>query len=92
LRGTGLDEFGTVAAGRRADLILIEADPLEDVANAAKRAGVMLRGRWLDEAELQEVLRLLADKYVRATEYLPKHGESYNDKSLCKSRDVGDDA
>lgn len=49
-------EFGTVAVGRRADLILVEADPLKDVGNAAKRAGVMLRGRWLAEEELRRML------------------------------------
>ena len=30
------DEFGTVAVGRRADLILLETNPLDDVANLAK--------------------------------------------------------
>ena len=63
-----LEEFGTVAAGQRADLILVEADPLEDVANAAKRVGVMLRGRWLAEAELQGILQMIADQYVELPE------------------------
>jgi Amidohydrolase family len=63
-----LEEFGTVGAGRRADLILVEADPLEDVANAAKRVGVMLAGRWLAEAELQEILQMLADKHAGVPE------------------------
>ena len=40
-------EFGTVEAGKRADLILIDDNPLKDVANVAKRSGVMLRGQWL---------------------------------------------
>lgn len=63
-----LDEFGTVRTGQRADLLLVEADPLEDVADAAKRAGVMLRGRWLPETEVQEMLQMLADRYGRATQ------------------------
>jgi imidazolonepropionase-like amidohydrolase len=54
------DRFGTIAVGRRADLILCERNPLEDVRNAAKRAGVMLRGRWLNEAELRRMLDALA--------------------------------
>ena len=66
-----LEDFGTVGAGRRADLILVEADPLEDVANAAKRVGVMLRGRWLAEAELQAQLQMLADKFANAKESSP---------------------
>jgi imidazolonepropionase-like amidohydrolase len=54
------DKFGTIAVGRRADLILCERNPLEDVRNAAKRAGVMLRGRRLTEAELRRMLDALA--------------------------------
>ena len=45
-------EFGTVAVGRRADLVLLDADPTADVANWSRKAGVMLRGRWYDRAEI----------------------------------------
>ena len=34
-------EFGTVAVGQRADLLLLEANPLENVANVGRRAGVI---------------------------------------------------
>jgi imidazolonepropionase-like amidohydrolase len=51
------NEFGTVAVGRRADLILLSANPLDDVGNVTKRTGVMARGRWLSEEELQRRLR-----------------------------------
>ena len=54
------EEFGTVAVGRRADLILLEANPLEDVGNVKRRAGVMARGRWLPEAEIGEQLERIA--------------------------------
>lgn len=47
------DRLGTVEVGKQADLLLIDENPLVDVHNVAKRAGVMLRGRWLPEAELQ---------------------------------------
>ncbi len=47
------DEFGTVEAGMRADLVLLDANPLADVANASRIAGVMLNGRWLPARELQ---------------------------------------
>lgn len=52
--------FGTVARGQRADLILIDANPLQDVANAEKRSGVMVRGRWLPESEIQKRLAEIA--------------------------------
>ncbi len=54
------DMFGTVAVGLRADLILVEGNPLEDVAHVARRVGVMVRGRWLPEEELQQRLDSLA--------------------------------
>ena len=49
-------EFGTVTVGQRADLVLLDADPLRDVANVARRAGVMVRGRWLTQDELNVML------------------------------------
>ena len=47
------DHFGQVNEGHRADLVLLEANPLSDIGNVSKRAGVMVRGRWLPESELQ---------------------------------------
>lgn len=57
------DDFGTVAPGRRADLLLLRANPLEDVGNVARRAGVMLNGRWLPEEEIQARLADIAAFY-----------------------------
>jgi cytosine/adenosine deaminase-related metal-dependent hydrolase len=52
-------EFGVVATGRRADLLLLEANPLDDVKNVSKRVGVMANGHWLTEAELRPRLTAL---------------------------------
>jgi imidazolonepropionase-like amidohydrolase len=54
------DEWGTVAPGRRADLLLLDANPLANVANASRRVGVMLRGRWLTNAEIAKRLDAIA--------------------------------
>jgi imidazolonepropionase-like amidohydrolase len=54
--------FGTVEVGGRADLILTTADPLADVSNVGRRAGVMVRGRWIPEAEIQRGLEELAGR------------------------------
>ncbi len=43
---------GTVAAGKRADLILLEANPLTNIANSSRIAGVMVNGRWLSKADI----------------------------------------
>ena len=49
-------ETGTIEKGKRADLILLEADPLADIRNTTRRAGVMVRGRWLPQAEIERRL------------------------------------
>jgi hypothetical protein len=50
------DAFGTVEAGKRADLLLLDASPLADVGNVRRRAGVMAAGRWLPVEELDRML------------------------------------
>jgi hypothetical protein len=60
-----LDRFGTVERGRRADLLLLEANPLEAIANTERRAGVMVRGRWLPETELRAMLDRVAEKFQK---------------------------
>jgi len=54
------DKFGLVAPGHRADLLLLEGNPLDDAANIARRAGVMVRGRWIPESEIQGKLAEIA--------------------------------
>lgn len=45
------DEVGTIEPGKRADLVLLEANPLDDIRNTRSIAGVMLRGRWFPDPE-----------------------------------------
>ena len=58
------DDFGTVAVGRRADLLLLDGNPLDDVGNVARRAGVMVSGHWIAEEEIQRRLTEIADYYA----------------------------
>jgi imidazolonepropionase-like amidohydrolase len=51
-----LEPFGTIEVGGRANLILLDADPLEDVANLKQPAGVMARGAWFPASELRAML------------------------------------
>ena len=53
--GTG--EIGMIQVGKRADLVLLDANPLDDIRNVSKIAGVMARGRWLPREELESRLR-----------------------------------
>ncbi|PYO93956.1 MAG: amidohydrolase [Gemmatimonadetes bacterium] len=56
-------EFGSVAVGRRADLLLLNGNPLSDLANVGQRAGVMVNGRWLPEPEIEARLERIALAY-----------------------------
>jgi imidazolonepropionase-like amidohydrolase len=50
---------GTVAAGMRADLVLVEGNPLADIGNTSRISGVVVGGRWHDRAALDAMLRAL---------------------------------
>lgn len=56
-------EYGTIVEGASADLILLEANPLDDIANMRKNAGVMVRGQWLSKEEIDKRLAEIAEKY-----------------------------
>lgn len=56
-------EYGMVKEGLSADLILLNANPLEDIANMRKPAGVMVRGTWLNAEMIDQRLKAIADKY-----------------------------
>jgi imidazolonepropionase-like amidohydrolase len=47
---------GIVAVGRDADLVLLDANPLEDIGNVHRIHGVMLRGVWYSAIELDRRL------------------------------------
>jgi imidazolonepropionase-like amidohydrolase len=53
-------EFGAIVAGQSADLVLLEANPLERIGNTRRIAGVMVRGQWFDRAALDALLAGIA--------------------------------
>lgn len=55
-RFLGLRDRGTIATGKVADVVLVDADPLDDVDSAFRICGVMLRGRWLPIDGLMKAL------------------------------------
>jgi imidazolonepropionase-like amidohydrolase len=47
---------GTIEVGKRADLILLEADPLTDIRNTRRIAGVLVRGRLLSKPDIDRII------------------------------------
>jgi hypothetical protein len=44
--------------------VLLSADPVADIGNSRSIQGVMVRGRWLDRAELDAGLQEIRDRYL----------------------------
>jgi imidazolonepropionase-like amidohydrolase len=57
------DSFGTIEPGRRADILLLNANPLTDLKNVAAIAGVMVNGRWYSRADIDTRLAEMDAKY-----------------------------
>ena len=52
-RFCGLDRIGTIAAGKEADFIVLDANPLDDILNTRRISSVYLRGRHVDRTALR---------------------------------------
>ena len=59
--------MGTVALGKNADLVLPDANPIADVANMSKIAGVVLRGKYFSKAALDKLKADVAATYASVT-------------------------
>ncbi|WP_324680618.1 amidohydrolase family protein [Hymenobacter sp. GOD-10R] len=57
-------EIGTIEVGKRADLVLLTANPLDDVRNTRAIAGVFVNGRWLKRPTLDAMLAKLSKRYT----------------------------
>lgn len=58
------DEAGTVGVGKNADLLLLEANPLESIEAVTQSAGVMVDGRWLPRELIAARLEAIATKHA----------------------------
>ena len=58
------DSVGSIERGKIADLVLLDANPLEDIRNTRRIAGVFRAGRWLARDTLQGMLDGMARSYA----------------------------
>jgi imidazolonepropionase-like amidohydrolase len=61
-----LQRAGTVETGKRADLVVLDGNPLRDISNTTKIAGVMLGGRWMSKADIDRRLEQSRPEAVTA--------------------------
>ncbi len=57
------DNFGTISEGARADLLLVDGNPLDDLAHLKELSGVMVRGNWLSRADIQARLESIEESH-----------------------------
>ena len=61
-----LNKTGTIEKGKLANLVLLDANPLDDIANTQKRAGVMLNGKYYQQSEMNKWLDEIAPRFQHA--------------------------
>jgi imidazolonepropionase-like amidohydrolase len=77
-----ITQVGTIEKGKRADLVLLNANPLDNISATENRSGVMLKGKWYTQAELNSWLDEIAPKIagsVKEEEAKSASGKSTKD-------------
>lgn len=60
-----LDEAGSIEIGKNADLVLLSANPLDDITNMKAIDGVMIKGNWISKFEIEEMLEAISEKHKK---------------------------
>jgi imidazolonepropionase-like amidohydrolase len=62
----GLADTGTIETGKRADLVLLDSDPLQDIKNTRKIQSVILAGRYFSRADLDHLLHEVEEEAAKS--------------------------
>jgi imidazolonepropionase-like amidohydrolase len=62
----GLADTGTIESGKRADLVLLDSNPLQDIRNTRKIQSVVLAGRYFSRADLDHLLHEVEEEAAKS--------------------------
>jgi imidazolonepropionase-like amidohydrolase len=57
------NEIGTIEVGKKADLLLVNSNPLDDIDALKAHCGVMVKGQWMSREECSRILGDMKQKY-----------------------------
>jgi imidazolonepropionase-like amidohydrolase len=82
------DSVGTVEVGKLADLILLQANPLQDISNTRRIAAVVLRGRYLDRRDLDALMARVASRSSESDAFLITGARVFDGERVHDAADV----
>ncbi len=69
------DQLGTIEKGKFADLVFLDANPLEDIRNTQKVTAVILNGQYISKTDLQKILQRVEESAKK--EPPPQHSSNF---------------
>jgi len=60
-----LDKAGTIEEGKRANLLLLDENPLKDISNTRKIFGVMTQNQWISKNDIDKRLKEISESYTK---------------------------
>ena len=86
------DKFGQVAEGYRADILVLNGNPLDDISHLGDAYGVVARGRWWSQAALDERVDALVERSERLTPIVIEIEDSIKGGEMTSARERFDSA
>ena len=62
------DKAGTIEAGKVANLLLLDKNPLENISNTKSINGIFIQNKWISKAEIDKRLMEIKNRYAKLKE------------------------